>query len=336
MGFEKLVNIALRDLPSEIRESFALDPIRTLAERFKLSARSVQHLSETRGEGGACDGMSYLEHGVLLYAPSPNSNRQNFTVAHEFAHWLVEANDFVIGWVADQDQSQRVLESLCDAIAQALLLPADLIDAATSQPIRASQVVDLQAQSSASLPVCAIAVATRLGCVGAIVLIDRKTMEVTSSSVHPDADEGWPAVVPWPGEAVPENHFLAAMAVQAHETRHSFWRNRWGRREDYFIDAVAGQRQICAVFAGSDIWQTTQLPYLIDRTFVVRPTGAFQCCGEWREVKGFPCPRCGQGYCPVCGNCKCTKISAAEQTCKKCFTITPAHLLKDGLCENCA
>ncbi|MDQ1547524.1 MAG: hypothetical protein QOH69_2428 [Actinomycetota bacterium] len=336
MKFDKLVKVAVGDLAPDVRESFVLDPIRTVEECFKLSTRAVDHLGDVRGDGGACDGMSYLDHGVLLYAPSPYSNRQNFTVAHEFAHWLIEHNDFLIGWVADQDKPERILESLCDAIAQVLLLPDDLIDSAISHPIRAAQVVELQTQSSAGLPVCAIAAATRLRSPGAIVLIDRKTMQVTSSSVHPDADKGWPTVIPWPGETVPSGHFLASMVEETHDTRHSSWRNKWGRSEDYFVDAVATERLICAVFSADDIWGLSALPYLVDHQYVVRPKGAFQCCGEWREVRGYPCPRCGQGFCPLCGNCKCTKVASTEQKCSQCFTITPAHLLTDGRCEMCA
>lgn len=336
MMLERWVQRALRKLTAAQREHFALDPLRSLGDDHRFTVRAVEHLASRRDDGGGCDGTSFLEDNVILYAPSPNSKRQNFTLAHELGHWLVEQDSATLDWLADQDEPRALIESLCDAIAQRLLLPEDLIDHVVGRPIRAPDVVALFEQSAASLPVCAIAAAARLPQLGAVIVIDRRTMEVTSSSVHPHPEHGWPSIYPWPGEELPEGHSLRSIGSGETITRRSFWRNRWGKRADYYVDAIASDRAICAVLSDTDLWGVDTMPVLMDHDYVERPENAFQCCGEWRTVRGFPCPKCGRGYCPVCGNCRCTTVSSSEGQCRNCNTITPAHLLADGLCEICA
>ena len=108
------------------QEHLALDPLDALTTRLGLAVRPVQTLSSSRDDGGFCDGMSFLDDGIILYAPTPNSRRQNFTLMHELGHWIVEKDQVLFDWIADQEDPAVLLETVCDRIAQRLLLPEAL------------------------------------------------------------------------------------------------------------------------------------------------------------------------------------------------------------------
>ena len=327
---------ALRQLPANVREHFVLDPLKTLSDDLNLSVRAAEHLAFARDDGGACDGVSYLDDGVVLYAPSPWSKRQNFTLAHELGHWLVNRDDKLLDWLADQDQPSQILESVCDTIAQSLLLPDDLVRSIASSPVRAKDILELSHNSSASVPASAIAIAGLLPALGATITIDSRTHEVLSSSVHPDPEKGWPAVFPWRGDIVPAEHALAALRDGDTFTRKSFWRSSWGRREDFYIDAIGRPNGVVAILSATDIWSTETLSNLDTRKWDERLQGQVTCCGQKRQVRGFPCGKCGQFFCPACGNCRCTKRKSNEAECSECHTLVGAHLLSNGKCELCA
>ena len=233
--------------------------------------------------------MSYLDDGIVLYAPSQWSKRENFTLAHELGHWLVDRDDKLLDWLADQDQPSRILESVCNAIAQQLLLPDDLVRSVASSPVGAKDILELSDGSAASVPASAIAIAGLLPALGAAITIDSRTREVLSASVHPDLGKGWPAVFPWRGDVLPAEPALADLRDGVTLTRKLFWRSRWGRREDFYIDAIGLPNRLVAILSA----QVT-------------------CCGQTRQVRGFPCGTCGQFCCPACGSCRCTKRKANE------------------------
>lgn len=335
-SIERWVERSLSSMSTMTREAFALDPLGTMRDTLDLHVSPVEELAAGREDGGSCDGVSYLSERVIFYAPTYNSKRENFTLAHEVGHWLVDQDEGILDWIADQDDAGLALETLCDRVAQRLLLPNDLIDNFVSHPIRARQVVDLYEGSAASRPVAAIAVASRLRAVGAVIIIDRSSGEVTSSSIQPDTEHGWPKVYPWRGERLPDGHFLASMEPEQALTRRSFWRAPWGARQDYFIDAIADERRIIAVLSGNDIWHVEAMPVLIDRAYDQRLVDTVFCCGEHLSVRGFPCSKCHQHFCPKCGNCRCTRVSASEQRCASCNCLSPVHVMTNGLCEMCA
>lgn len=335
MKLDWQVERALQRLSPKHREQLALDPRSTIQVELGLEVRELG-VSIGRETGGACDGMSFLEDGVLLFRPSPTSKRENFTLCHELGHWLIEQDTRLIDWLSDQQDSAAVLETLCDRVAKSLLLPADLVGEYVTNPVRAQNVVDMTDDSAASLPVCGIAVAERLPGLGAVVIIDRADNSISFASVRPDDDRGWPTVYPWPGELVATGHSILDLVAGGSMTRRSFWTNRWGNRADYFIDAVASERRICAVFSAADLWKTETLPSLVEHDFGTRLISSFRCCGVEQDVRGYPCSRCGRGFCRKCGNCRCTSIADFEGKCVECFSITPAHLLREGRCELCA
>ena len=337
MDLDECVERAL-GYPSEaVRKRFAANPLEALRSDLDLKVEAVDHLTNRRDDGGACDGMSFLQDGVILYAPTPFSRRENFTLAHELGHWLVEQVDELYDWLADQRDPARTLETLCDRIAQRLLLPEGVVDSVVADgPIRARQVLELYQASHASSPVCSIALARRLPCLGAVVLINRADNAVQYASVRPDPHEGWPVVFPWPGQFVPAGHPFKSMPPGAELTRRAFWRTPWGGQEDYYVDAVSDNSRIIAVFSDIDVWNAECLHVDQGREFDQRPVNEIHCCGQTRTVRGYPCQDCGQPYCPVCGNCRCQCITQRERLCAgNCFLKFQPHLLVDGLCEEC-
>lgn len=333
MDLDALAQEALTALPCEVRERFTSDPHGAL-EALGLSVVAIGSLEQQRRGGGACDGTSFLDDRVILYAPSPYSRRENFTLAHELGHFLADRSDTVLSVVADHCHPLELLEWVCDRIAQHLLMPAAAVEAVlTGLPVSASALLELYTSSSASRPVCAIALAQRLPCVGAFALI--QDGEVAFASTRPDPHRGWPTVAPRRGDLIPPGHPLTILRPGRRLTRRSFWETSWGQRQPYYIDAVYDGRRIVAVLAEHDIWGCERLHLDRPPDFNDRPMRTVTCCGTTREVRGYPCPTCDGGYCPTCRQCRCQKAAAREQPCQRCFLTFAPHLLTGGLCEDC-
>lgn len=330
------VDRAVKVLDASTQEQFVLDPLEALTNQLGMTVRAVDSLSRSRQDGGFCDGMSFLDDGVILYAPTPNSRRQNFTLAHELGHWIVEHDEGLFDWIADQSDPPALLESVCDQIAQRLLLPEALTNEVVGTDlVRAHHVQDLFDNSQASYQACAIAVARRIRGLGAVVLIDRFDGQVAHASIQPEPDDGWPVVYPWRGQLLQDAHPLRTLVPGATITRRISWRDSFGRTEDFYADAVADDRRVIAVLAGHDIWKVDPGYMIQPRDFDARPLLTVYCCGQSRTFRGYPCPTCGQGFCPACKNCQCDRAAKTEETCTGCFMLFQRHLLVDGLCEGC-
>ncbi|MET2012990.1 ImmA/IrrE family metallo-endopeptidase [Microbacterium chocolatum] len=337
MNLGPWVHQAITILDAPTREQFALDPHDALTNQLGLTVRPVDSLSSSRDDGGFCDGMSFLDDGVILYAPTPNSRRQNFTLAHELGHWIVERDHGLFDWIADQSDPPALLETVCDQIAQRLLLPEALTtEVVGTDLVRAHHVQDLYDNSQASYQACAIAIARRIQGLGAVVLINRFDGQVHHASIQPDPDDGWPVVYPWRGQVLQDAHALREILPGLTLTRRITWRDSWGRTEDFYADAVSDDRRVIAILAGHDIWKVDPGYMIQPRDFDTRPLLTIYCCGQDRTFRGYPCPTCGKGFCPVCKNCHCDLTSKTEEACRgTCFQLFQRHLLVDGLCEDC-
>ncbi len=337
MNVSQAVARIIRRLRAEDVLRFASDPVGAVESVFGIRATPSTGLAKRRGDGGACDGVSFLDDGVLFYAPTPYSKRDSFTIAHEVGHHLVNKDDLVSGWLYDQDDHEAILETICDQIAQRLLLPpASVSEFLDGRTPRASDVLDLYEGSAASRPVCAIAIAQRLPRFGAVVIIERATMTVTSSSVHADPEHGWPFIYPWPGQVLPPGHQLRNVADGSDVTRRVSWMNRFGvTREDFYVNAVGTQNGIIVIFSSVDLWGVPELARLPEREWDNRPMLSGTCCGKSFQRRGYPCPTCKKAYCPRCGKCPHELADARDVNCSVCFTLTPPRRIEDGVCDSC-
>lgn len=336
MNVNQAVARILKRLPPEAVLRFAADPAGTVEGIFGIRAVPSDGLAERRGSGGACDGASFLDDGVLFYAPTEFSRRHNFTIAHEVGHHLVNQDDQVSDWVYDQQDHEAILETICDQIAQQLLLPTATVGEFLSGRVpRAQDVLDLFDGSSASRPVCAIAVAHYLPKFGAVALIERATMSVASSSVSPDPENGWSFIYPWPGQQLSSGHQLRNVGDGTEVTRRVSWMGRFGRSEEFFVNAVGTSKGIVAVFAAEDLWGMPGLARVVDRQWDDRLTLRGECCGEPFQTRGHPCQTCKTPFCPRCGKCAHQRRDARDVQCTECFVLRPPSTIIDGVCEEC-
>lgn len=329
---EGCVQLAFDALPAHVQAAFATNPIQTLTGDLGLTVRSADHLT-SRADGGSCDGMSFLDDGVILYATTGN-RRENFTLAHELGHWLIDQTEVIYDWLAKQPEPAVALETLCDRIAQRLLILEDVITAVVgTEPVQARHVAELYAASLASWPVCAIALATRLRGLGAVIITNSEAVEY--ASIHPDPEHGWPTIHPWPGQPLPAGHPLQILKPGQSRRGRSFW-SSWNRRETYYLDAIVDSRRSIAVLADTDLWNSEVFHPAVRREYRNQTERQVTCCGQTHTVRTYPCPTCEEPYCPTCGKCRCDRRAANENVCRgRCGLQYLPHLLENGLCEDC-
>lgn len=321
----------VRMLPPAVREALRRAPL-TAMTGIGLTVRSVPTLTSSRGAGGMCDGMSFFEHGTVLYAPT-DSRRENFTLLHEYAHLLVDNDDEALIWLADQDEPELELERLCDHIAAALLIPDHMLDQIIGEgPVTGQHLIDLYRGTEASQIVCAIALSRRLGCTGAIMLTDRVTQKVVHASLV-----GQPSVYPSKNQAVPSSHPLLRISSGEQVRSESFWTTPWGARYPYYLDAAATEKRTYSVLADLDLWGIAQLHLpSAEAEADTRPRADVTCaCGFKGTVTGWPCPDCNKPFCLRCNSCDCERRAARTERCRKCFLNIPRIDLVGGICSGC-
>lgn len=312
-------------------------PKTAVSTQFGLRIKEEPGLERTRGADGWCDGLSFLDHGVVLFVPTPYSRRENFTIVHELGHKLVEDDDQALDWIADRAEPGRELERLCDRIASELLMPRALVtEVLAGQQPAAAHLQALYAASAASEPVCAIALAQRLPCQGGVIIMDLGATAVSYASVASPDDDGWPLAYPWPNQKVPEHHRLPRLQSGQSAKEASWWQTPWGERQDYYLDAVAGTRRVHAILAARDLWNASCLHLDAPPEASSRPAAEIQCpCGFRGTARGYPCNDCHQHYCPRCRECACPRRRARELTCQRCGQLVPPAAVVDGVCSEC-
>ena len=65
MTLDWCVQQALTFLEDDVQARFAADPLGVLRTDLGMTVTAVQHLAEMRDDGGACDGVSFLQDDVI-------------------------------------------------------------------------------------------------------------------------------------------------------------------------------------------------------------------------------------------------------------------------------
>jgi Zn-dependent peptidase ImmA (M78 family) len=326
-------------LDSDIATRVARSPREALQQDFGLTVQEVPNLTDRRGAEGWCDGLSFLDHDVVLIVPTPYSRRENFTAVHELAHRLVLNDDGALDWLANQRDPDRSCEAMCDQIAARLLLPGSLVAAVVkSEPPNASHIAELYRLSEASEPVCAIALSDLLPCQGAVLISDIGGSTVTYASVHATDEDGWPLAYPWPRRLIPKGHPLLRIRPTEERRERSWWATPWGDRQNYYLDAVAHSRRVHCVLAVYDLWGASRLHVGDVPQKAARPERTLACaCGYNDIARGFPCSDCGQPYCPQCKECRCQRQERRLVDCPNpgCFMKVLPTQIRGQRCVNC-
>lgn len=308
-------------LPESLRQVLAADPETALSRLPGIRVTPVPQLRDARGAGGWCDGLSFMSDGIICYAPSPRSRRQNFTLLHEFGHMCIKGDDDALDWLADRADPPIDLERLCDAIAAEILIPAPVVTRLLAgSPPEPGHLRQLYTATSASKEVCAIALAAHIPVRGAVLLIRRDTATVTfaASSGYPPLRIPRDLLVPprhplrdlgtrqrWAGWTTPDLRLastdLPAMASNSRTTREFFLRTQ----------AEAGLRRITAILqdtaspgdGAEDQFRRADAPS--PDAAGVSDLVACPACGQASARNSYPCEDCGVPPCPACGSCCC-------------------------------
>lgn len=318
-------------LDDEVRLDIASDPLSAIEVHFGLTVTPAASFAE-RGAGGWCDGMSETKAGIILYRRTP-SRRENFTLVHELAHHLVDDDEDCPSWLADQPDPPRLLEEVCDHIASDLLIAPEIMGRALDgRPPSAQTIAALHESTRASRTACAIAVAKKLPCDGFVLLTERGTNEVFAAARTRDTRP-----YAWRGHPIPAAHPLRW------DVPPTFTKTWWqmpatSDRRDFYMSTTDIGGYTCAVFAENDLWDVERLhtytPVEPDRG----NDAELRCpCGYTGTTRWWPCPECGVPTCPRCKECECARRARREArgVCDGCTASVRAHLLVDGLCDDC-
>ncbi len=331
---ERWAERLVASLDPATRELLGRDPKEAPGKCFGLTLHEATTLGQRRGAGGWCDGMSFTEEGVVLYAPTPWSRRENFTIAHEIGHHLTDADedDDLWDWLGDHPERGTFIEQTCNAVASRLLLPRDWISAAlTDRRPSGSVLHELFTTSEASREACAVAVAERIGCDGFVLLAKAETANVTFASRYGETRPS-----PWRDDLLPILHPLRNLQPTETQVRESWWPNSRNERRLYYQHAFRDDNNwIYAVFSENDLWNASRLHLPQPEQPPLRRFQLSCSCGQRGTTTDFPCPVCRKAPCPNCG-CDCdrkAKLPAGQ--CQNCFKTVRSHLIVDGLCDEC-
>lgn len=319
-------------VPAGDRADLARDPAQALRGLgFELTP--VSTAPGARGAAGSCDGLSFLENKSIIYRRT-DSRRENFTLLHEFAHFTVKNDPDALDWLADQAEPGTELERLCDQIAASILVPASLVNGhLAGESVQAHHATDLFSDSQASYTAICVALADRLPCPGAVMMIDSHAHEVLFAILARPL-----AVWPSAGQHVPEIHPLRRLQPNERVRQRSFWTTPWGARAEFYLDAVRLQRVTLAVLAVNDIWEVDMFHAPTqDHDIVDRPEAHLDCpCGFHGDATGYPCDS-GHQFCPSCRECLCFYSTRNHVPCPNpdCYMVVPARDIRDGRCGMC-
>ena len=82
--------------------------------------------------------------------------------------------------------------------------------------------------------------------------------------------------------------FSGLLAAGSSTSRRLSWSTPWGTQADFYVDAVADDKRVIAVFSDSDLWDIEQFHPGLDHDFDTRPQLTGYCCGTSFERRGYP------------------------------------------------
>jgi len=318
----------VQSVGADARAHLARDPMGAMTS----AGLRVGELEARQSSRPFCDGLSTAT-GIVLYMASPGSRRENFTLLHEYAHSLVDADIDAMSWLADQHDIDRATEQLCNEVASRLLVPAPVIESIVGNgPIRAEHLQQLHRQTEASQVAIAIALARRLNADGAVMLIELATRKLVSAILV-----GELAIYPANGQSVPAASPLFRIEPGGRIHQRSWWETPWGERQVFYLDATASARRAYAVIATTDIWHMETFhggdvaPQRQQRARAIRGCQ----CGYNGVMSGYPCPTCHAFFCPECKRCLCDFRNARAVRCSKCGLSYAPSALTGGVCDEC-
>ena len=295
-------------IPAAQRAAIAKNPIAGI-ESLGYTVVAEPALTSQRGAGGWCDGLSFAEHNTVMYAPTPGSKKENFTLLHEVAHILVENDDDALIWLADRDDPDvETRAALRGDRRRPRRSGRHARRGRRNGPATGEDLKTLVARSAASGPACAIALSSRLSS-GAVVIIDRPrrasstrrfaatTSRCTRGKAHERACRT-SAAQPRTGLRHDQDGVLG---------------RQWERRQEYYVNAVATEKRIYAIFSVTDLWGVDQFhggQEPPEKSNAPRLT--IRCaCGYFGKAFGWPCDTCKRQFCPKCGECDCARRASA-------------------------
>jgi hypothetical protein len=313
--------------------SIAANPIPAIRDELGFKVVASRHLADRRGNGGWCDGHSFAKDGVILYRPT-SSRRENFTVAHELGHVLIddETDEDILVWSADLPDG--ALEVVCDQVASRLLLPSDLVTSALGGMHPSGPgAVALFRDSKASRRAVTVRLAQLLPCEGFVAL-------VVDGSVEFAARQGDTRPYAWEGDAVPPGHPLAAVGDGKVVVAETVWTSPSGTSRRFYMSAEGDGELAFAVFVERDLYGAAALHLPEEeRTGPSLETRDFRCpsCGYSAKLRTWPCNTCGVRACPSCSKCGCSRKeeSLKRAMCTNCTKFVRGDLLIGELCDEC-
>jgi hypothetical protein len=321
----------IASIPENVRDELASEPLEAIEGHWELAVTAADTLAE-RGAGGWCDGMSITEAGIIMYRPT-GTRRQNFTLLHELAHYLVDNDDDCVNWIADRPEPAKELEQICDHMAASILVSPDKLDYVLDGKRPSAPIwQDLYDSTAASWSACAVALAQRLPCDGFIAVVN-----IPSSTVMFSARSRDTRPYAWAGDRIPAGHPLRHSDPP--ELTVGWWPYPDRDRRQYYVSTVKVREHAYAVFAENDLWEVTRFhrPDQAQEDRGYHGTVTCRNCGFSGPTRMWPCSQCGQPPCPRCGECGCDQREriVTRSMCSNCTVSVPTTQLVGGLCPGC-
>ncbi len=280
----------------------------------------------------ACQVAGYYDPNppTITMHRSMTAERDNFTILHEYAHYLQQQDrDWALGVLAQLSnfESDALQESVCDEFASIVLFPDDVVASKLGTVFDAQFLAELHRDSAASRSACCMrAIQVAPGVTECMVVSTD-----SSGTVH-FARSNSNSLFAVPSGSVQEDFVrLFAMAsanggkaggISQVGMRYSNGQTRNDLKIDLAIDHTG--RYAFAVITpmykfGTPAWERDE-----------RECNSGS-CGDvfsWTGDLGI-CPRCGEPHCPKCSTCGCEK--PISRTCVACFTELSVAESQSGL-----